>query len=65
MVFLRAYFALTRRLSSVSARTRARSSSRPAASAGSCAANASAAPGAAVSIIVPDGSRKVSEASVL
>ena len=64
MVFLISNFDLIRSVSSESARISSRISPRPAASSGSCAANRSAASGAAVSIRVPDAVTNSSERSV-
>ena len=64
VVFLISNFRRTRCDSSLSARSSSRSSVRPRASSGSRRANSSSAPGAAVSIVVPEGSTKVSDDSV-
>ncbi len=64
MVFLIANLRRMRALSSSSARISSRIASRPARSSGSAAAKRSAASGAAVSIVVPEGRTKVSERRV-
>ena len=64
VVFLIANLRRIRSLSSSSARISSRIASSPAASSGSAAAKLSAAPGAAVSIVVPEGRTKVSERTV-
>ena len=64
MVFLIANLRRIRSLSSASARISSRIAARPAASSGSSEAKRSAAPGAAVSIVVPEGSTRVIERSV-
>ena len=63
-MFLISNFCRMRSLSSESARISSRIAASPPASSGSAAANLSAASGAAVSIVVPDGSVKVSERTV-
>jgi hypothetical protein len=63
-VFLIANLRRIRSESSASARISSRITSRPAASCGSAAAKRSAAPGAPVSIFVPEGSTKVSSRTV-
>ena len=63
MFFVR-YFARMRDASAWSPRTRACSSCRPVHSAGSFARSCPSASAAAVSIVVPDGSTKVSDCSV-
>jgi hypothetical protein len=65
VVFLISNFVRIRFESSSSARISSRISASPRASSGSAAAKRSAAPGEAVSIIVPEGSTKVSERTVL
>ena len=63
-MFLIANLRRMRSLSSASARISSRICARPAASSGSYSAKRSAASGAAVSIVVPDGSTKVIERTV-
>ena len=64
MVFLIANLRRMRSASSASARISSRIASRPATSSGSAAAKRSAAPGAPVSIAVPEGRTKVSSRTV-
>ncbi len=63
-MFLIANLRRMRALSSSSARISSRIAARPAASSGSAAANFSAASGAAVSIVVPEGRTRVSARTV-
>ena len=63
-MFLIANLRRMRSLSSSSARISSRIASSPATSSGSASAKRSAAPGAAVSIVVPEGRTKVSERTV-
>ena len=65
MVFLISNLRRIRSASSASARISSRISASPAASSGSASAKRSSAPADAVSIVVPEGSTKVVERTVL